>query len=146
MTSNATSLALWLIGAGVGIAIAIVVYLVVLRGRRVPGEHVFRASRWSRGNHLFPTQLSVTPTSVVHYTPEWFGRREQSIHMAHVASVLIDTNLFFSNVLIESSGGASPVRCHGHHKRDAIRMKALIEQYQTTYYSSPQARHSPPAQ
>ena len=34
---------------------------------------------------------------MVHYTPEWFGRREQSIHMAHVASVEIDTNLFFSN-------------------------------------------------
>jgi len=147
MTSDATSLALWIAGASVGIALVLVVYLVVLRGRRVPGEHVFRASRWSRGNHWFPTQVSVTPTSVVHYTPEWFGRREQSIHMAHVASVLIDTNLFFSNVLIESSGGASPVRCHGHRKRDAIRMKELIEQYQTTYYaSSPKERHSPPAQ
>jgi hypothetical protein len=147
MMSDATSLVLWIVGAGVAIATVLVVYLVVIRGRSVPGEHVFRASRWSRGNHLFPTQVAVTPTSVVHYTPEWFGRRDQSIHMAHVASVLIDTNLFFSNVLIESSGGASPVRCHGHRKRDAIRMKQLIEQYQTTYYaSSPQARHSPPAQ
>jgi hypothetical protein len=89
---------------------------------------------------VFPTQVAVTPTSVVQYTPEWFGRREQSIHMAHVASVLIDTNLFFSNVMIESSGGASPVRCHGHRKRDAIRMKELIEQYQTAYYASPPAK------
>jgi hypothetical protein len=37
-------------------------------------------------------------------------------------------------VLIETSGGASPVKCHGHHKKDAVRMKALIEQYQTAYY------------
>ena len=95
----------------------------------VAGEHVFRASRWSRGNLLFPTQVAITPASVVHYTPRWFGRREQSIHMAHVASVLIDTNLFFSNVMIESSGGTDPVRCHGHRKRDAIEMKRLIEQY-----------------
>jgi hypothetical protein len=145
MMSDSNSLVLWIVGAGVGATVALIVYLIVLRGRRVPGEHVFRASRWSRGNHLFPTQVAVTPTSVVHYTPEWFGRRDQSIHMAHVASVSIDTNLFFSNVMIESSGGASPVRCHGHRKRDAIRMKELIEQYQTAYYASPPARVAPPA-
>ena len=32
---------------------------------------------------------------MVQFTPQWFGRREHSIHMAHVASVEIDTNLFF---------------------------------------------------
>ena len=46
----------------------------------------------------------------------------------------IDTNLFFSNVVIETSGGSEPVRCHGHHKRDAIEMKRLINEYQTQYY------------
>jgi hypothetical protein len=56
--------------------------------------------------------------------------------MAHVSSVGIDTNMFFSDVLIETSGGTSPIRCHGHRKRDAVRMKALIEQYQTGYYRS----------
>ena len=138
--SDANSLVLWIVGAGVALVAVAVLCVILLRGRLVPGEHVFRASRWSRGNHLFPTQVAVTPTSIVHYTPEWFGRREQSIHMAHVASVLIDTNLFFSNVMIESSGGASPVRCHGHRKRDAIRMKELIEQYQSAYYKTPQDR------
>jgi hypothetical protein len=124
---------LWVI-AGVAAAVALVLYLIWRRGRKVPGEHVFRASRWSRGNHLFPSQVAVSPTSVVHYRPRWFGRLEQSIHMAHIASVLIETNLFFSNVLIESSGGADPVRCHGHRKRDAVEMKRLIEEYQTGYY------------
>jgi hypothetical protein len=95
---------------------------------------VFRTSRFSRGNFLFPTQVSITPGSVVHYTPELFGGREHSMHISHVASVLIDRNLFFSDVLIESSGGTSPVRCHGHRKRDAIEMKRLIEQYQSEYY------------
>ena len=104
------------------------------KGRKIPGEHVFRASRLSRGNFLFPTQVSVTPTSVIHYTPEMFGGREQSMHMAHVASVLIDRNLLFSDVMIESSGGTSPVRCHGHRKSDAVEMKRLIEQYQSEYY------------
>jgi hypothetical protein len=104
------------------------------KGRRMAGEHVFRASRLSRGNFWFPTQVSITPAAVVHYTPELFGGREHSMHISHVASVLIDRNLFFSDVLIESSGGTSAVRCHGHRKRDAVDMKRLIELYQSEYY------------
>ena len=104
------------------------------KGQPFADGDVFRASRWSRGNRLFPTQVLITPTSVVHYTPEVVGRKEHSIHIAHVASVSIDTNLLFSNVLIETSGGATPVTCHGHRKADAVRMKQLIEQYQTQYY------------
>ena len=128
-----TSLLVWMIG-GAALAVGILVWWIGTRSRRIAGEHVFRASRWSRGNHLFPTQVAILPDSVVHYTPEWFGRREQSIHMAHVASVEIDTNLFFSNVLIETSGGSEPVRCHGHKKRDALEMKRLINQFQSDYY------------
>ena len=131
--SDANTLLVWMIGGGIAVA-AVLMGLVWARGRQLPGEHVFRASRWSRGNHVFPTQVAITPTSVVHYTPEWFGRREQSIHMAHVASVEIDTNLFFSNVVIETSGGSEPVRCHGHRKRDAVEMKRLINQFQSEYY------------
>jgi hypothetical protein len=104
------------------------------KGRKIPGDHVFRASRFSRGNRWFPTQVSVTPTSVVHFTPEMVGGREHSMHISHIASVMIDRNLLFSDVLIESSGGTSPVRCHGHRKADAVEMKRLIEQYQSEYY------------
>ena len=104
------------------------------KGRKIPGPHVFRASRFSRGNFWFPTQVAVTPTSVVHFTPELVGGREHSMHISHIASVLIDRNLFFSDVLIESSGGTSPVRCHGHKKADAVEMKRLIEQFQSDYY------------
>jgi|SRR6476660_8510126 hypothetical protein len=141
MTSDTNSLLVWVLG-GVVVAVALVGFWIARRGRRLPGEHVFRASRWSRGNHLFPTQVAITPTSVVQYTPSWFGRREHSIHMAHVASVEIDTNLFFSNVLIETSGGSDPVRCHGHRKRDAIEMKRLMSQYQSEYYKGPGAKPS----
>lgn len=54
--------------------------------------------------------------------------------MAHVASVKIDTRLLLSDVLIETSGGAEAIRCHGHRKRDAVAMKTLIERYQTDHY------------
>jgi hypothetical protein len=120
--------------AAAAIVVALVAAFFWYKGLRIPGEHVFRASRFSRGNFLFPTQVAVTPGSVIHYTPELFGGREQSIHLAHVASVLIDRNLFFSDVMIESSGGASPVRCHGHRKADAVEMKRLIEQFQSAHY------------
>ena len=119
---------------------AIVIALIVLfwwKGQPFAEGEVFRASRWSHGNRWFPTQVMVTPTSVVHYTPELFGRKEHSIHIVHVASVSIDTNLFFSDVLIETSGGTTPVTCHGHRKADAVRMKHLIEQYQTQIYRTP---------
>jgi len=124
----------WWIFALIIVAVGVPVLLFWFKGRPLPGEHVFRASRLSRGNLFFPTQVSVTPTSVVHYTPELVGGREHSMHIAHVASVLIDRNLFFSDVLIESSGGTSPVRCHGHRKADAVEMKRLIEEYQSAYY------------
>jgi len=133
MLTDPNPLLVWL-AAGAVLLIGLLAAWVVMRGRALPGEHVFQASRWSRGNHLFPTQVAIMPSSVMHYTPQWFGRREQSIHMAHVASVEIDTNLFFSNLVIETSGGSEPVRCHGHRKRDAVEMKRLINQYQSAYY------------
>jgi hypothetical protein len=109
--------------------------LVVWRkGRPIGKGEVFRASRLSRGNRLFPTQVAITPQSVVHYTPQWIGKHEHSIHMAHVSSVSIDTGLLFSDVIIETSGGSGSIRCRGHRKGDAIRMKELIENHQTAYY------------
>jgi hypothetical protein len=128
---------LW-IAAAIGAAMVVLPVLFFWRkGRPFAAGDVFRASRLSRGNRLFPTQVRITPTSVVHYTPELVGRREQSIHLAHVASVSINTSLMFSDVIIETSGGTEPVKCHGHRKQDAIRMKALIEEYQTAYYRAP---------
>jgi hypothetical protein len=121
----------------VWVVVAIVAILVLLawfvtrKNRPFTTGDVFRASRWTRGNHLFPTQVAITPTSVIQYTPEWIGREEESIH---VAPVRIDTHLVFSDVIIETSGGSDPVRCHGHHKSDAIKMKELIERYQTAQY------------
>src|SRR6266508_1636772 len=126
----------WLWWAIVIVALVILALAVWVwrKGRAFASGDVFRASRLSAGNHLFPTQVLITPTSVVQYTPRWVGRQEETIHMAHIASVKIDTGILLSNVLIETSGGASPIVCHGHHKGDAARMKQLIEDYQTEYY------------
>jgi hypothetical protein len=121
------------------IAVSIAILLVLwiwMKGRRLPGEHVFRASRLSRGNRLFPAQVVVTPASVTLYKPQWIGKLEESIHMAHVASIRIDTHLVWSDIYIETSGGQDPVVCHGHTKHDAVEIKNLIERFQSEYYKS----------
>jgi hypothetical protein len=110
------------------------IWVVYRKGRPFVQGDVFRASRWTRGNRLFPTQVAVTPISVEQHTPRWIGESQESIHMAHVASVKIDTHLFFSDVIVETSGGSDPIVCHGHRKADAIRIKALIERYQTEHF------------
>jgi hypothetical protein len=116
----------------------------IMSADNVPTE-VFRASRLSKGNRLFPTQVIITPHSVVHYTPQWIGKHEHSIHIAHVASVSIDTGLLFSDVIIETTGGSGSIRCRGHRKGDAVRMKQLIEQYQTSYYKAGPRDAGPPS-
>ncbi len=124
---------IWL-AATVAILVIAAGALVWFKGRKLPGPHVFRASRFSRGNLLFPKQVAITPASVVYYTPELVGGREHSMHIAHVASVQIDRNLFFADIVIETSGGTSPVRCYGHRKAEAQEIKRLIEQFQSDYY------------
>jgi hypothetical protein len=127
--------------AVLGVAVAVVVLLtfvmwVVFRNLPFTDGAVFRASRFSRGNRLFPTQVAVTPTSVVHYTPHWIGAHEHSIHMAHIASVRVDSRMLFADVFIETTGGTGGIRCSGHRKGDAESMKQQIERHQSEYYRS----------
>ena len=124
--------------AGIASAVlALFVLVVVLKGRRLPGEHVFRASRLSRGNRLLPAQVVVTRDSVTLFQPQWIGKMEESIHISHVSSIKIDTHLIFSDVFIETTGGQDPIVCHGHTKGDAIAMKRIIEAYQSAQFGTP---------
>jgi hypothetical protein len=128
----------WLLIVVPVLLLAAIVAYVIRKGRRLPGDHVFRASRLSRGNRLFPAQVAITPSSITLYKPQWIGRLEESIHMAHIASIKIDTHLVFSDVFVETSGGHDPIACHGHTKGDAVLMKQLIERFQTEYYRGKQ--------
>lgn len=130
----------WWTLAAIAAAVVALALIVWRKGRPFAPGDVFRASRLSRGNRLFPTQVLITPTNVVQFTPRWIGRHEESIHMAHISSVKIDTGALLSDVLIETSGGASPIRCHGHRKRDAVTMKTLIERHQNAYFQTAPGR------
>lgn len=125
---------LWWTLAAAASVLSVIAFQVWRKGRPFAPGDVFRASRLSGGNRVFPTQVSITSSSVVQYTARWIGREEKSIHMAHIASVEIKTGLLFSDVLVETTGGEHPIVCHGHRKQDAVRMKSLIERHQTAYY------------
>jgi hypothetical protein len=133
------------VGTAAGALLAVACWVVWLKGKPFADGDIFRASRLSKGNHVLPTQVLITSSNVVHYTPQWFGRYEHSIHIAHIASVGIDTHIIFSDVFIETSGGAAPIHCKGHYKGDAMRMKSLIEGYQTAYYAGGGSKPAPPA-
>jgi len=94
-------------------------------------SETFHASRWTKGNHLFSTLIEVTDTAVVRRKRSWFTVNEISIHLSKVASVRIDTGLFWADILVESTGGSDPLTSHGHRKADARRIKELIEAAQS---------------
>ena len=97
----------------------------------------FQASRWTKGNFLFPTVIEVSDRAVVRRKRSWFRRDEISISIFKVASVHIKTGIIWSDILIESSGGSDPLASHGHRKSDAQRIKELIEEYQAAAIKNP---------
>jgi hypothetical protein len=91
---------------------------------------VFRASRWTKGNLLFPTVIEVSDKAVTRRKRSWFSQDEMSITITKVASVHIRTGMVWSEILIESSGGTDAMKSHGHTKGDAQRIKELVEDAQ----------------
>lgn len=93
-------------------------------------KHVFTASRWTSGNHFFPVRIEVSPERVSRIKPHLIGSDEESIAISKVASVSIHTGLIWSDIRIESSGGADPIVGHGHSKEDARKIQEIIQRLQ----------------
>jgi hypothetical protein len=94
---------------------------------------VFHASRWTKGNRIWPTQVAVFPNRVVRYTPGLFGHFEETIGIEQVASVSVDSSLIFGDVIIETTGGSQPIRCHGHRRADAEAIRSAITEAQDVH-------------
>src|SRR5262245_7365119 len=90
----------------------------------------FVASRWTKGNRIFRTKISVSPVQVIKTKRSWFSSDEESINIRHVSSVRIKTGVLFSDIWIESSGGTNQIFSHGHTRWDAQAIKRLIEDHQ----------------
>jgi hypothetical protein len=97
-----------------------------------PQSESFAASRWTRGNLVFPTRIVVSPLRVSRIKSRLFGSNEESISISQVASVHISTGMIWSDLVIESSAGTDPLTSHGHRKVDARRIRDLIESYQAS--------------
>jgi hypothetical protein len=95
----------------------------------MPSE-TFKASRWTKGNFLFPTVIEITDVAVIRHKRSWFSKDEISISISKVASVHIKTGVVWSDILIESSGGTDPLQSHGHTKAEALRIRDLIQSAQ----------------
>lgn len=125
---------------GLFAASGLIGYVLALKGGRpFTDGTLYIASRWPGTNLLFPTQVAIRPTRVTRYKARVIGREEESIPIGQIASVKIKTRLLWSDVLIESTGGANPIVCHGHTNADAIAMKAAIEGYQQEHFDRPTA-------
>ena len=88
---------------------------------------IFKASRWTKGNHLFRTVIEVNDRAIIRHKRSWFSKDEISISILKIASVHIKTGLIWADILIESSGGTDPFSSHGHRKADARRIRELVE-------------------
>jgi len=96
----------------------------------VASEETFFASRFTRGNLWFPTRIVVSLLRVSRVKKRLFGSNEESISISQVASVKIATGIFWSDIVIESTGGTDPITSHGHRKADALRIRDLVEGFQ----------------
>jgi len=97
-------------------------------------DETFTASRLTRGNLWFPTRIVVNRLRVSRVKRRLFGSNEESISISQVASVKISTGVFWSDILIESTGGTDPITSHGHRKADALRIRDLVEGFQSARY------------
>jgi hypothetical protein len=95
----------------------------------IPGE-TFVASRWTVTNVFFPSRITVSRLRVSRTKPRLFGSTEESISISQVASVRITTGMLWAEIRIDSTGGSTPITSQGHHKKDAYRIRDLIEAYQ----------------
>lgn len=88
------------------------------------------ASRWTKGNLLFPTVIEVTDQALIRRKRNWWKVSEITMHLSRVASVGIEKGLMFADLRIESSGGGEDIVSHGHWKSDAERVQALVQEWQ----------------
>ena len=99
-------------------------------------SRTFTASRLTTNNRIFPTRITVGPAQVVLSKRSWFSKDEESINILHIASVRIQTGIMFSDIWIESTGGANQIHSHGHSRGDAQEIKRLIEMHQRAFATS----------
>jgi hypothetical protein len=88
---------------------------------------IYKSSRITSRNHLFPTSLDVEGHQITYRKRRWFGSTEETINVDHIASVRSMHGMMFSSIEIESSGGVEPIVITGLRKGDARAIEQAIK-------------------
>lgn len=89
-------------------------------------QDTYTSSRWTSGNFCFPDTVTLS-TDGIHYTKRrLFGSNEEVISYRGVASVKINSSLFFATVTIETTGGSQPVIINGLPKDAAKNIRETV--------------------
>jgi hypothetical protein len=86
----------------------------------------FTASRLSSNNNtLYPARIEINSTNIIYYKGYVWGYKSTAIARSNIASISIDTGIFFADVVIESNGGKKVV-ASGFKNIDARAIVSLL--------------------
>lgn len=86
----------------------------------------FIASRLTKGNVVFPAEITITSESVSLLNPSILSGKEKTIPYARISSVDINSPLIgFSTITIETTGEGKIIS-NGFLRDEVIEMKKLI--------------------
>lgn len=87
----------------------------------------FIANRISANhNVLFPDRLDIDWDRVIYYKGAIIGYQSTSMPRDRISSVRVLSNIFFADVIIESSGGRR-IEVNGLSKKDAKAISELLQ-------------------
>ncbi len=93
---------------------------------------VYRASRLTRGNRIFPASITVDGNQIRYTKNRWFGSTEEAINCQHVSSLRVWHGMMWSTMTIETSGGSQPIQINGLSKKAAEEIEAAVRKAQAT--------------
>ena len=92
----------------------------------------YQSSRLTKGNFLFPDQLTIADDGVHFMKRKLFGSDEETINYKQIASVKAKNGIIWATLAVETSGGSQPVIINGLGKSSASEIKEAIRRYQNS--------------
>lgn len=90
-------------------------------------QRTYGSSRLTFGNFFFPDKLILNSDHVIFKKSHLIGGEEESIRYEQIASVSVQSGVFFADLLFETTGGSEPVFLNGLWKLTASRAKAELQ-------------------
>lgn len=91
---------------------------------QAPPRRTYKSSRLTMGNFFFPDRLVLEADRVIFRKSHLIGGEEESIRYEQIASVSVQSGVFFADLLFETTGGSAPIFLNGLWKGTATRAKA----------------------